>query len=97
MIVQTLDIGLYIQLNTVDILSGGHEALVRANVEWGLALAEDEIAYLVDAYTNILKRNPTDVELLMFAQVHSLLLSSFVTSCLYLCLASTVFLFPSIQ
>lgn len=57
------------QLNTVDLLSGGRAALEQANKEWGLALADDEIAYLVDAYTNVLKRNPTDVELLMFAQV----------------------------
>jgi phosphoribosylformylglycinamidine synthase len=58
-----------LQLNTVPILTGGIEALRAANSEWGLALAEDEIAYLVDAYTTVLKRDPTDVELLMFAQV----------------------------
>jgi phosphoribosylformylglycinamidine synthase len=36
----------------------------------GLALAEDEIEYLVNAFTD-LKRNPTDVELMMFAQANS--------------------------
>ncbi|KAJ2480709.1 phosphoribosylformylglycinamidine synthase [Coemansia sp. RSA 2131] len=45
--------------------------LVRANRELGLALASDEIAYLVDAYLAELKRNPTDTELMMFAQVNS--------------------------
>lgn len=59
----------HLQLNKVPLLKGGMEALQQANSEWGLALAEDEIAYLVDAYTNVLKRDPTDVELLMFAQV----------------------------
>ncbi len=55
---------------TVDILSGGRQALVVANVEMGLALAEDEIDYLVEAFEE-LKRNPTDVELMMFAQANS--------------------------
>lgn len=54
----------------VDVLGTGSEALYQANVELGLALAEDEIAYLVDAFTD-LKRNPTDVELMMFAQANS--------------------------
>ncbi|PPR01658.1 hypothetical protein CVT24_001554 [Panaeolus cyanescens] len=44
--------------------------LVAANVELGLALAADEINYLVDAYTNM-GRNPSDAELFMFAQVNS--------------------------
>ncbi len=41
-----------------------------ANAELGLALADDEIDYLVDAFTK-LGRNPTDVELMMFAQANS--------------------------
>ncbi|UCU96646.1 phosphoribosylformylglycinamidine synthase [Hydrogenophaga taeniospiralis] len=54
----------------VDVLTGGRVALEKANVEWGLALADDEIDYLVNAF-NGLKRNPTDVELMMFAQANS--------------------------
>lgn len=57
-------------LTTVDILKGGREALVEANLSLGLALAEDEIDYLVNAFSD-LKRNPTDVELMMFAQANS--------------------------
>ena len=54
----------------VDVLGGGKAALETANKQWGLALAEDEIEYLVNAF-NGLKRNPTDVELMMFAQANS--------------------------
>nr|WP_205244896.1 phosphoribosylformylglycinamidine synthase [Comamonas sp. Tr-654] len=54
----------------VDVLGGGRAALETANKQWGLALAEDEIEYLVNAF-NDLKRNPTDVELMMFAQANS--------------------------
>lgn len=54
----------------VDVLGGGRAALESANKQWGLALAEDEIEYLVNAF-NDLKRNPTDVELMMFAQANS--------------------------
>jgi phosphoribosylformylglycinamidine synthase len=54
----------------VDVLGGGRAALVDANTAWGLALAEDEIDYLVSAFTG-LQRNPTDVELMMFAQANS--------------------------
>ena len=54
----------------VDILAGGAEALNKANSELGLALSEDEIAYLFKAFTDA-KRNPTDVELMMFAQANS--------------------------
>ncbi|QCB45605.1 phosphoribosylformylglycinamidine synthase [Hydrogenophaga sp. PAMC20947] len=54
----------------VDVLGGGKAALEAANKAWGLALAEDEIEYLVNAFTE-LKRNPTDVELMMFAQANS--------------------------
>ena len=57
-------------LTVVDILSGGRDALVTANAELGLALADDEIDYLVDSFIE-LKRNPTDVELMMFAQANS--------------------------
>ncbi len=56
--------------NRVDILGGGRAALEQANVELGLALAEDEIDYLVQSFTE-LKRNPSDVELMMFAQANS--------------------------
>ena len=57
-------------LETVDVIGGGAAALVRANRDMGLALSEDEIAYLVDNFTR-LQRNPTDVELMMFAQANS--------------------------
>ena len=55
---------------TVDILGGGREALVAADASLGLALAEDEVDYLVQAFTG-LGRNPSDVELMMFAQANS--------------------------
>ncbi|MBS0611244.1 MAG: phosphoribosylformylglycinamidine synthase, partial [Proteobacteria bacterium] len=54
----------------VDVLGGGRQALEAANKAWGLALADDEIDYLVNAFAT-LKRNPTDVELMMFAQANS--------------------------
>ncbi|MBK1611979.1 phosphoribosylformylglycinamidine synthase [Rubrivivax gelatinosus] len=54
----------------VDVLGHGREALVQANVEFGLALSGDEIDYLVDAFGK-LGRNPSDVELMMFAQANS--------------------------
>jgi phosphoribosylformylglycinamidine synthase len=57
-------------LATVDVLRGGREALVAANRELGLALAEDEIDYLAARFAE-LKRNPTDTELMMFAQANS--------------------------
>jgi len=57
-------------LRVVDILNGGAPALTQANKDFGLALADDEIEYLVKAFQEI-KRNPTDVELMMFAQVNS--------------------------
>jgi phosphoribosylformylglycinamidine synthase len=57
-------------LTTVDILAGGREALMVANSELGLALSADEIDYLVTNFTR-LGRNPTDVELMMFAQANS--------------------------
>ncbi|MCF6754534.1 phosphoribosylformylglycinamidine synthase [Pseudomonas stutzeri] len=57
-------------LTAVDVLGGGRAALEKANVELGLALAEDEIDYLVQAFTG-LGRNPHDIELMMFAQANS--------------------------
>ena len=57
-------------LQTIDVLAGGQAALEHANREFGLALAADEIDYLVKAFTQ-LGRNPTDVELMMFAQANS--------------------------
>ncbi|MEO5691728.1 MAG: phosphoribosylformylglycinamidine synthase, partial [Usitatibacter sp.] len=57
-------------LSTVDLQSGGREALVQANSSMGLALAPDEIDYLVENFAKI-GRNPTDVELMMFAQANS--------------------------
>jgi phosphoribosylformylglycinamidine synthase len=57
-------------LEHVAVITQGRAALVDANTRFGLALAEDEIDYLVDAFTR-LQRNPTDVELMMFAQANS--------------------------
>lgn len=57
-------------LSTVDILGGGKTALESANSDMGLALSPDEIDYLVENFTRI-RRNPTDVELMMFAQANS--------------------------
>jgi len=54
----------------VDLLGRGRAALVAANAEFGLALSDDEIDYLVDAFRG-LARNPSDVELMMFAQANS--------------------------
>jgi phosphoribosylformylglycinamidine synthase len=57
-------------LTEVDVLAGGAAAIDEANRRFGLALAPDEIEYLV-AYFLGAKRNPTDVELTMFAQANS--------------------------
>jgi len=57
-------------MSQVDILQGGREALAKANGQLGLALAEDEIDYLVENYEK-LGRNPNDIELMMFAQANS--------------------------
>ena len=54
----------------VEVLGGGRAALEQANSRFGLALADDEMDYLVNAFTG-LQRNPTDVELMMFAQANS--------------------------
>ena len=58
-------------LNHVDVMGKGREALESANREFGFALSSQDIDYLMDAYVNALKRNPTDVELMMFAQANS--------------------------
>lgn len=55
---------------TVDVLAEGRQALTEANTALGLALSEDEVDYLADAFSG-LGRNPTDVELMMFAQANS--------------------------
>ena len=55
---------------TVPVLSRGRAALVEANTDLGLALADDEIDYLVQAFTT-LGRDPHDIELMMFAQANS--------------------------
>ncbi|EMU3329422.1 phosphoribosylformylglycinamidine synthase [Vibrio cholerae] len=57
-------------MSQVDVLAGGRRALEKANVSLGLALAEDEIDYLVESFTK-LGRNPNDIELMMFAQANS--------------------------
>jgi phosphoribosylformylglycinamidine synthase len=57
-------------LESIDVLKEGRAALVRANTELGLAMSDDEIDYLNDAFTKA-ARNPTDVELMMFAQANS--------------------------
>jgi len=57
-------------LRTVPVVKEGKAALQKANSEWGLALADDEIDYLVDAFVEM-GRDPTDVELMMFAQANS--------------------------
>jgi len=67
--------GLFVELEakpleSVDVLAGGRGALEKANTDLGLALSEDEIDYLNDAFAKA-QRNPTDVELMMFAQANS--------------------------
>ncbi|MES2554386.1 MAG: phosphoribosylformylglycinamidine synthase, partial [Pseudomonadota bacterium] len=57
-------------LSTIDILAGGQSALDKANSDMGLALSPDEVDYLLENFTRI-GRNPTDVELMMFAQANS--------------------------
>ena len=54
----------------VDVLGKGEAALKEANIAMGLALSDDEVSYLAEAYQRI-ERNPTDVELVMFGQVNS--------------------------
>ncbi|MCC7327294.1 MAG: phosphoribosylformylglycinamidine synthase [Burkholderiales bacterium] len=57
-------------LTTITLLAEGRTALDRANTELGLALADDEIEYLERSFRQ-LRRDPTDVELMMFAQANS--------------------------
>ncbi len=57
-------------VGVVDVLAQGRSALDEANQSLGLALSEDEIVYLVENFQR-LGRNPTDVELMMFAQANS--------------------------
>lgn len=57
-------------LRRVDVLKGGAQELRNKNIEWGLALDEEEIDYLVESFKK-LGRNPSDAELMMFAQVNS--------------------------
>ena len=57
-------------LNSVPVLAAGRAALVAANEDLGLALADDEIDYLVKNFT-ALGRDPNDIELMMFAQANS--------------------------
>jgi len=58
------------ELTAVDVMAGGRAALASANSSLGLALSDDELDYLVDNFVR-LGRNPTDVELMMFAQANS--------------------------
>ena len=57
-------------MRTIDVMTQGKQALLEANTALGLALSEDEIDYLAQAFTE-LGRDPTDVELMMFAQANS--------------------------
>ena len=57
-------------MSSVDILGQGRGALEEANLKLGLALADDEIDYLVSSFKK-LDRNPNDIELMMFAQANS--------------------------
>src|SRR5574344_3078107 len=56
--------------NTVALTTGGMDALKKANIELGLALSEPEMQYLMDSFKGI-GRDPTDIELYMFAQMNS--------------------------
>ena len=56
--------------DTVDVLGGGRAALEAADKSMGLALSADEMDYLLENY-RALNRNPSDVELMMFAQANS--------------------------
>ncbi len=58
------------ELRRVDLARGGRAALVAANRDWGLALSDDEIDYLLEHFAR-LGRDPTDAELMMFAQANS--------------------------
>jgi phosphoribosylformylglycinamidine synthase len=54
----------------IPVLTAGKPALEQANLELGLALSADEIEYLVEVFTRS-RRDPTDAELMMFAQANS--------------------------
>ncbi|ELA09137.1 phosphoribosylformylglycinamidine synthase [Moraxella macacae 0408225] len=58
-------------LQHIDVLKDGRKALEQACVTFGFALSDQDMDYLLNAYVNDLKRNPTDVELMMFAQANS--------------------------
>ena len=58
-------------LTKINIIGAGRDELVQANASYGFALSSDEIDYLYEVYTEKLKRNPTDAELMMFAQANS--------------------------
>ncbi len=58
-------------LNRINVIEHGREALEKANKAFGFALSSQDIDYLMNAYVNELQRNPTDVELMMFAQANS--------------------------
>ncbi|MGR9036500.1 MAG: phosphoribosylformylglycinamidine synthase, partial [Gammaproteobacteria bacterium] len=57
-------------LSRIDVIEQGKKALIQANSDLGLALSDDEIDYLNENFQS-LGRNPTDVELMMFAQANS--------------------------
>ena len=75
-VIRNLDAGFLFEshepgrLSTIDVLKDGRPALERANLELGMALTADEMDYLVEAFTS-LGRNPTDAEVMMFAQANS--------------------------
>jgi len=67
--------GLFLQeepaaMTIIDVIGGGKDTLQLADRELGLALSADEFDYVVESFST-LGRNPTDVELMMFAQVNS--------------------------
>ena len=68
--VHLFDEQLAVPMAHVDVLARGRDALVEANTDFGLALSDNEIDYLVASFSG-LARNPTDVELMMFAQANS--------------------------
>ncbi len=59
-----------VPLTTITLGENGHKALAQANIDFGLALSEQEIDYLVRSYADI-GRDATDAELMMFAQANS--------------------------
>ena len=58
------------EYQNIDVLLLGKSAIEKANIELGLALSDGEIEYLYDQFST-LGRNPTDIELMMFAQINS--------------------------